>query len=112
MKQWRKERISEDLAKTEDCVIISAALRTSYILPSKYISLDLTITSENLYQINLCMPKTVRSVLWLRYQDPMVEEWVPLKATFSIPALLLGIFSVDVGLGPGGICIICFFLDR
>lgn len=89
---------------------ISAALRTFHIPPYEYLPIGLSITSENLYQNSLCMPKTVRSVLWLRHQDPMVEEWVLVIATFSIPALLLGIFPGDVGLGPGGICIIRFFL--
>lgn len=105
--QWRKEPKSEDLAK--DCVIISTTLRTFHIPPYEYLPIGLSIASENLYQTSLCMPKTVRSVLWLRHQDPMVEEWVRVIATFSIPALLLGIFPGDVGLGPGGICIIRFF---
>lgn len=41
----------------------------------------------------------------------MVEKWVRVIATFSIPALLLDTVPVDVGLGPGGICVIRF-LDR
>lgn len=96
----------------QDCVIISAALRTFHIPPYEYLPIGLSITSENLYQTSLRMPKTVRSVLWLRHQDPMVEEWVRVIATFSIPALLLGIFQGTLASVQVESVFFVFFLDR
>lgn len=73
--QWRKERKFEDLTKTADCVAISFALSlTSYIPPSEYISIGVSMPSEDVYRISLCRPKTVKAILWLRRRDLIVEK--------------------------------------